>query len=47
MKQKTKILEAEEMAKAMYTESPVQLSDSELESLVEIVEKETEQKLSM
>ena len=45
MKQKTKILEAEEMDEAMYAESPVQLSDSELESLVEIVKEETEQKI--
>ena len=43
MKQKTKILEAEEIDEVMYVESPVQLSDSELESLVEIVKEETDQ----
>ena len=45
MKQKTKILEVEEIDEAMHAESPVELSDSELESLVQIVREETELKI--
>ena len=41
MKERSKILEAEEMDELMTTGSPVQLNDYELESLVEVIKEES------